>query len=615
MNVLRWWWGLVLAFALVALVRVFLPLPFANEIIIFSIYTMGCNYLLGRVGFISFGQPAYLAVGAYATAFYLFYFGNNPYVGILIGVLAGIVVSFAIGPLFVRLRGDYFALVNLALAVIIFYLMQKVLADITHGDNGLWFLTNMTSTPVLDLTRPDQFFIFAFLVAFALWAFYKYLDDSIFGALCLATKLNDDKVKFLGYSSFNIRLFAFVIANTTTALAGAMYAVYLGFVSPEITSPARAADPVVVTILGGVGTLYGPLVGSIVYTGMKDVLSKVLGNWELVIGFVLVFIMLAGEKGIWGTLEPLIKKTFLRVTGKRGRPGREQPMIDTQLLISGVVFGLSLGGIFFLMTIGLSLCFGLMRIISLDQLLYYSIGGYITYSVSLAVGNIWLGVLGGVIVGGLAALAVERIVFRRIYDRDLPFTMITSFGVLIGGVGVIKYFWGLVPRPVPVPIDAQVFIIGTEIPIYRLVIIGIAGLVYVGIWLFLNRTIIGKAIRAGTEDVAHVEGLGINVYRLFTITFVIAGGLSGLAGGLHAPLIMVDPNMGLEVLAFVFMVVIIGGLGSIKGTLMSSFLVGQVVSIGSLIYAPLAQMAPFAIMLLILLVRPTGLFGSQMMKR
>jgi branched-subunit amino acid ABC-type transport system permease component len=193
--------------------------------------------------------------------------------------------------------------------------------------------------------------------------------------------------------------------------------------------------------------------------------------------------------------------------------------------------------------------------------------------------------------------------------------MITSFGVLIGGVGVIKYFWGLVPRPVPVPIDAQVYILGTEIPVYRLVIIGVAGLVYVGIWLFLNRTITGKAIRAGTEDVEHVEGLGINVYRLFTITFVIAGGLSGLAGGLHAPLIMVDPNMGLEVLAFAFMVVIIGGLGSIKGTLVSSFLVGQVVSLGALIYAPLAQMAPFAVMLLILLVRPTGLFGSPLLKR
>ena len=290
-------------------------------------------------------------------------------------------------------------------------------------------------------------------------------------------------------------------------------------------------------------------------------------------------------------------------------------MIDMQLLTSGIIFGLSLGSIFFLMTIGLSLCFGLMRIISLDQLLYYSVGAYITYSVSAVLGNIWLGVLAGAIVAGAAALAVERIVFRRIYDRDLPFTMITSFGVLIGGVGVIKYFWGLVPRPVAEPIAARVDIIGTDIPVYRLVIVAVAALVYVGIWLFLNRTIIGKAIRAGTEDVEHVEGLGINVYRLFTITFVIAGALSGLAGGLYAPLIMVDPNMGLDVLAFVFMVVIIGGLGSIKGTLISSFLVGQVVSIGSLVYAPLAQMAPFAIMLLILLIRPTGLFGSQMLKR
>ena len=109
--------------------------------------------------------------------------------------------------------------------------------------------------------------------------------------------------------------------------------------------------------------------------------------------------------------------------------------------------------------------------------------------------------------------------------------MITSFGILIGGVGVIKAIWGLVPRPVAVPIEAQIEIIGTEIPVYRLIVIGIAVLVYVGIWLFLNKTIIGKAIRAGIENVEHVEGLGINVSRLFTITFIIAGALSGLAGG------------------------------------------------------------------------------------
>ena len=314
MNTLRWWSGILLAFFLMALIRVFLPLPFSNEIIIFSIYVMGCSFLLGRVGFISFGQPAYLATGAYATAFYLFYFGANPLIGILIGIAAGIVMSLIVGPLFVRLRSDYFALVNLALAVIIFYMMQKVLAPITQGDNGLWFLTNMQSTPILDITKPKEFYIFAFLVGFAVWGFYKYLNDTLYGACCLASKINEDKVNFLGYSNFKIRLLAFVIANTTTALAGSLYAIYLGFVSPEMTSAHRAADPVVVTILGGVGTLYGPLVGSVAFTGMKDLISNLIGNWELFIGFLLVFIMLAGEKGIWGSLEPRLKKVF---SGKR----------------------------------------------------------------------------------------------------------------------------------------------------------------------------------------------------------------------------------------------------------------------------------------------------------
>jgi branched-subunit amino acid ABC-type transport system permease component len=256
-----------------------------------------------------------------------------------------------------------------------------------------------------------------------------------------------------------------------------------------------------------------------------------------------------------------------------------------------------------------------MRIISLDQLLYYSVGAYITYTLHVVTGNTWLGVFGGMVAAGLVSFGVERFVFLRIYERDIAFTMITSFGILFAGVGAIKYIWGLVPRPVPVPIDAQVGILGTGVPVYRLIVIGISLLVYLGIWLFLNRTIIGKAIRAGIEDVEHVEGLGVNVYRLFTVTFIIAGVLSGLAGGLHSSLIMVDPQMGLEVLAFVFMVVIIGGLGSIKGTLASAFIVGQVVSLGSLVYAPLAQMAPFAVMLLILLIKPTGLYGSKLLKR
>jgi len=288
-------------------------------------------------------------------------------------------------------------------------------------------------------------------------------------------------------------------------------------------------------------------------------------------------------------------------------------MVSGQLLISGVIFGLSIGSIYFLMAIGLSLCFGLMRIISLDQLFYYSLGAYLTYTVNLYTGNLWLGVLAGTVAAGLAAAFVERFIFFRIYARSPTFSMITSFGILIGGIGIIKYFWGVVPRPVEVPTLKEINIFGTDVPEYRLFVVVIACLVYVGIWLFLHRTIVGKAIRAAIEDVEHVEGLGINVSRLFTITFIIAGSLSGLAGGLYAPLIMVDPTMGIEMLAFVFMVVIIGGLGSIKGTLISALIIGQVVSIGSLIYAPMAQMAPFLIMLLVLLIKPTGLYGEKLL--
>ena len=145
--------------------------------------------------------------------------------------------------------------------------------------------------------------------------------------------------------------------------------------------------------------------------------------------------------------------------------------MDIQLLTSGVIFGLSIGSIYFLMAIGLSLCFGLMRIISLDQLFYYAVGAYITYAISVYTGSMWLGALVGMVVSALCAFAVERFIFLRIYERDIAFTMITSFGILIGGVGVIKAIWGLVPRPVPMPIMTQMSIMGTEIPVYRLIVV------------------------------------------------------------------------------------------------------------------------------------------------
>lgn len=289
--------------------------------------------------------------------------------------------------------------------------------------------------------------------------------------------------------------------------------------------------------------------------------------------------------------------------------------MNWQLLTASLVFGLSIGSILFLLSVGLSLCFGLMRIISLDQLFYYSIGAYVTYTIVTAVGSFWVGLFAGMIVAGGVGLVVERFVFHRAYEKPITFSMVTSFGVMLMGIGGIKYIWGLVPRPVASPIARHINLLGADLPVYRIAVIAIAFAVYGGIWLFLNKSIVGKAIRAGIEDAEKVEGLGINVSRLFAITFVIAAMLSALGGALDAPLVLVGPEMGLERIPFVFMVVIIGGLGSIKGTFVSAFIVGEITSLGALVWTPLSNMAPFAIMLIILLIRPTGLYGSPLLKR
>ena len=286
-----------------------------------------------------------------------------------------------------------------------------------------------------------------------------------------------------------------------------------------------------------------------------------------------------------------------------------------QLVVSGIIFGLTSGSIFFLLSVGLSLCFGLMRIISLDQLLYYSIGAFLTYTIITVVGSFWVGMAIGMIGAGTVGLIVERFVFNRAYEKPITFSMVTSFGVLLMGIGGIEYIWGVVPKPVASPIARHINLVGTDVPVYQLAVIAISLAVYGGIWLFLNRSIVGKAIRAGIEDAEKVEGLGINIYRLFAITFVIAAALSALGGTLNSPLVLVGPEMGLDQIPFVFMVVIIGGLGSIKGTLISSFIVGEGTSLGALLWTPLANMAPFAIMFIVLLIKPTGLYGSQLLKR
>lgn len=301
--------GIILVFVLLYLLKGVLPPAFLTEVVIYSIYAMGCSFLIGCLGLTSFGQPAFLAFGAYGAGIYLYYFGTNSYVAILVGVLVSLLINMLVGKFLVRLSSSYFTLCNQAFCVVTFFLFQKALVKWTFGDNGLLLISRMKPTPIIDLTSSKGFYLFAFLVAIGVWLFFYYLTKkSVFGATCLCVKDNELKLRFLGYNTFNIKWLAFVIANTVAGLAGALYTVYFCMVNANIASVSSASEAVAISMLGGAGTLFGPLVGSFIFIGLKDIVSQFISHWELLVGFLLIVVMLAGQKGIVGSLEEYLAK-------------------------------------------------------------------------------------------------------------------------------------------------------------------------------------------------------------------------------------------------------------------------------------------------------------------
>ncbi|HBL35192.1 MAG TPA: hypothetical protein DDZ55_00125 [Firmicutes bacterium] len=303
------WTGIIIIFALLYFSKSVLPAAFLTEVAIYSIYAMGCSFLIGRLGLTSFGQPAFLAFGAYGAGVYLYYFGTNPFVAILVGILTGLVINMIVGLFFVRLNSSYFTLCNQAFCVVTFFIFQKALVKWTFGDNGLLLISRMEPTPIIDLTSSKGVYLFAFLMAIAVWLFMNYLmKKSVFGATCLCVKDNEQKLRFLGYKTYNIKWLAFVIANTIAALAGAIYTVYFGMVNANIANVSSASEAVAISMLGGAGTLFGPLVGTVIFIGLKDIVSQFIAHWEVLVGLLLIVVMLAGEKGIVGSLEAYLAK-------------------------------------------------------------------------------------------------------------------------------------------------------------------------------------------------------------------------------------------------------------------------------------------------------------------
>jgi branched-chain amino acid transport system permease protein len=281
------------------------------------------------------------------------------------------------------------------------------------------------------------------------------------------------------------------------------------------------------------------------------------------------------------------------------------------LLALQLVTGIALGAIYVLVGIGLSLIFGLMNVVNFAHGAFFMAGAYVGVFLFGYTGNFWISLVGAPLAIGCLGLLVERVLVRPLYGRGIDDPLLLTFGLSYMIVETVRILFGLTGLPFSAPpvLRGAVDIGIGYFPLYRLFLIGFTALVVTALWLFIERTSFGLIIRAGARDPQIVQVLGVDISKIWLVVFGIGCGLAGLAGILAAPLQGVTPEMGVPVLAEAFVVTVVGGMGSLAGAVLAGLLVGIVVAMTSLLAPDMTKMAIFALMALVLLVRPRGLLG------
>jgi len=305
-------------------------------------------------------------------------------------------------------------------------------------------------------------------------------------------------------------------------------------------------------------------------------------------------------------------------------------------LMNGVIYGLLL----FMVSAGLTLIFGMMGVLNFAHASFYMLGAYFAYTLQ-GVAGFWPAVIAAPLLVGLIGVAVERCFLRRVHRHGHAHELLLTFGLSFIIAESIKLFYGNYPVDyrVPAPLDFSAFSIGsTQYPFYRLLMGGIAIAMFIAIYLMLTRTRVGIVVRSAIHRPSMAEALGHNVPLVFMGVFGVGAALAGLAGAVAGAFYTTNPNMALELGVMVFVVVVVGGLGSLAGAMLASLLIGIITSLAVTVDASLADLfalfgagewargigglmtlnlsslaatLPFALMLLVLLVRPGGLLGEN----
>jgi len=301
------------------------------------------------------------------------------------------------------------------------------------------------------------------------------------------------------------------------------------------------------------------------------------------------------------------------------------------LLAEQILNGLQFGVMLFLMAAGLTLIFGVMGLINLAHGSLFMVGAFAAAAVAGATGSFFLGLVASLIAAAIAGALIELIVIRRLYNKDHLDQVLATFALILIFSEGTRWLFGSFPLFLNVPevLSGPITLPGgIQYPIYRLLLIAVGLLVAVGLGLLITKTRIGIQIRAGENDREMIAALGVDISKLYTLIFALGAGLAGLAGALVGAIQSVQVGMGEPVLILAFVVIIIGGIGSIKGALVGGILVGLTDTLGG-IFLPelfklftdastatsagssLASMSIYILMGAVLLWRPTGLYGAR----
>lgn len=275
-------------------------------------------------------------------------------------------------------------------------------------------------------------------------------------------------------------------------------------------------------------------------------------------------------------------------------------------LINGVTFA----ALLFLVSSGFTLIFGLMRIANLAHGSFYLVGGYIGYSISMQTGNFLLAIVIAALAVGVLGLLIERVVLRLVRNQALPEVLITvGIGFILADLSLIIWGGNALNVPLPLFLQGSVQLGSLTYPRFRLFVLMLGILIAILLWLFTTYTRVGAIVRAGVDDAEMVEGLGINIKAVFTGVFFLGAALAGIGGVTGGAFLSLYPGADSEILLYGLVVVIIGGLGSLPGAIVGSLFIGIIDTFGRSYFPDLSYFTIFGPMVVMLALRPRGLFG------